>query len=212
MVQTFEDSLWDKKRIDDQLGGVGGDRIVINKWRTEEVGIYDANLKIEERAIGSIFYLSHSTNGDLSDGNILGPGASYTDVEEITANQRITKTGVSKTAQAVFGETTNYPTVLGYGTGVGDFSDTQTELITEVDKFSSSDYPVTITITDASGSVGECQIDYVWEINDIVQASIIELGLFNSDSDMFGRRVITSLSMVVTKEYKFTLTLKVRDL
>ena len=218
MPEDFVDSLWDKKRIKDQLGEVGGNIIIVNKWKDEEISVYDDSFKIESGDIGDDLFLDHDTNSYISSGGDFYLGSTATSfgttVISDTNNQLVTDEAIDDVSANIYGDTVTPPYLLAYGNGTDSFNITQTELSNEIDRFSNSDYPVHRTITAATGATGQSIIEFIWYINNFAYTGATEYGLFNDTTagTMFTRRVETSSNFVKTKEYKITWTLKVKDL
>lgn len=209
MVEDFVESVRDKQRIKDQLGGRDINELRISKWKTEQLNIVNTSVKLSELTNGTAFILNHSTNGKLGTGlspqPVLGFGtmsASWTTVEELTADERITNAGRDAIIQWLKGDSVNHFNYIGYGSGSTAFNVNQTDLATAVARQETG-----------KPSMRTVSADF-WIIIYDSTDSLREIGLFNDSSsgDMLIRRVFAATEvMVITKSYAVEINISITD-
>ncbi len=152
MVENLNDSVIDKKKIKEQIGKRDSYNFVLNRWKLEQLSVYDYSFKIETRTLGDSFVLDSATQGVL-DTNILGDdtAGSWVTHQDNTTKQKITNAGKDQIVKWLFSDTATAPTHLAWGIGSGSFNITQTALVNESERLSLDTYS-TVSYVDASGT------------------------------------------------------------
>ena len=170
--------------------------------------MYDDYFLIEESGT-DYFKLNDNTYGKLGTAQ-LGEGT-YSNKEELTANQMITDTGRQEIAKYLADDSGSPLTHFGMGTDSTAFAKTQTALGTEV----GARQPFDSTDSSTSGRARFIATQLVGDSHwpRYLGNGEREVGLFTavSSGTMYARRVISNLEMDTSKNYRFTWDLKVED-
>jgi len=192
---------------------------------THRVKFLTSRVLIESRNIGSYFILGSASNGVLGTNTLStnmvwgnagtkwgsaiwgGTQQSFSTVEEITMSQPLTDTGKNLIAQWLGGTSITSPSHFGLGTDSTIFTESDTSLGTEIARsaIDTLDNSIDATIT-YTGTILSTQSAFQSD-------TFRELGIFNASSSgtMFGRYIISSLNMINTKDYKFTVDINILD-
>lgn len=139
MTEDFVDSIVDKRRIKDQLGGRDDTQIVMNRWKNEQLNIYNIRIKISKKAMGNGFVIGHSTNSILGTtvpqiyigAGTIGNETEWTLLSETPGPELITDSGKNLLARFIKGDSVDHFNYIAYGTGTTAFNINQTDMVSE---------------------------------------------------------------------------------
>jgi hypothetical protein len=175
-------------------------RFLFNKYKAK---VQSTKVLVEDRTIGDAFILGHATNGVLGTSK-LGEGTmgAWSDVEKSLDVVALTDVGRDEIAAFLATEVGAASlTDFAVGTDSTASSVDDTALGAEVDRKN-------VTIFDVGTSLLASFETTVLSTETGFQGSAIrEIGLLNAAvaGDLFSRHIISSLTMVNTKEYRFTI-------
>jgi len=170
------------------------------------IRLWTSQLIVDRRGIDSYIVVGHSTNGQAVGINykVGAPADSWTTIEENYADYPVTLDFRIDVAKWLNNESFTEPSYAEIGTGATVYDYTQTANVTP------SGVRKIIETKDNSTSK---EVEYDVRFIDRNDSNIREIALFNASSSgtMMIRYVISDLDLAISNEYRFSVTLNIRD-
>ena len=179
------------------------------KWSlgTTVAGIYGNTNSVYGSAqynIGTGFVLGNSTFGVLGTSLLGGTMTDYVQVEEIILNQTIPTIARKIVADWLAGSSRNNPEYIGLGTDGTEYSESDTSLGNEIGR-------KTITYNISDSKRVEFQIEVLSTDTEYHSDTFKEVGLMATGGDLFGRGIISDLTMDPATNTRITIRFDLDD-
>ena len=129
MVSGVNELYENAQLLNTQIGITDDYFLVVNRWKPDQLTIYDDELKIEYRTYGDSFVIGYTGKAVIGT-SLIGENniGSWTEHQDNTTEQKITKAGRTEVIEWLYDDSGVAPTHLHYGTGTSEFNENQTAL------------------------------------------------------------------------------------